>query len=267
MKKRNLCKLCSSPVRNNHFNTKYCSKCSLIRRKQPSGNLTQEQTELLYKFKGELSRKEIAKKIGCSIPNLQRYCRDRKISLATRHGSRKYLVNPSLRESVISYYEEHGLDATQKKFPEVRVRCIIENYTHAPRCAKWKDEQIVEVVKMAGLLSKNAQAKFFKRPRANAGSIYSVWTKRIDGDPRYIHGLPFCIAKKIVIDRTKFIKVRYKKLFLWVDLVGNLTNEVPDYFKKAIKTMAIFQKWLFNSSNPRADILSLIKKRSAKNER
>jgi hypothetical protein len=264
---KNKCAFCSIKIRPKHYNTKYCPRCSIELRKKPIGSLTENQIKRLHKLKGNYSRKEIAIKLNCSISNLQRFCRDSKISLATKDGSCKYRVNPSLIDNVIKYYEEHGLSATQEKFPKIKIRSIVERYSHAKRCTKWKDEQIIELVKMAGLISKQAQADYFKRPRANQGSIQSVWAKKLYGDPRYIHGLPNNIAKHLVIDRKKFIKLKYKKLFLWSDLINNLRPDIPTHLIKAIEAMAIFQKWLFNNKNPREQILLILKKRSGKNER
>lgn len=257
-----ICPICNSCPKQKHFNSKYCLICAKKILKRPIGKLTKSQELRLHQLRIKYNSKEIANRIGTSRSNLIRWCRDRKISLAHKSGSRKYILDPILRQNVLDYYVENGKIKTQKKFPNIKVRSIIERYPHAPRQIRWKYNEILEAVRMGGLVPKSSQAIFFNRPNANEGSINSIWNKKLNGNRSVINGLPYFIAKRIVKDKSRFINLKYRKLFLWIDLENNLSPNLPIHFKKAIKAMAKFQKWLFNDKEPRKKILNMIKKRT-----
>ena len=222
-------------------------------------------------------RRDIAKHLGVSEVNLKRSCRDVRF-----HGQNgKYKLNPSLVKQVLDYYFEHGKLETQKAFPKISVKSIVDrpefyNVSRQYRQIRWTDEQHLEAVKMAGLISYQDQARFFNRPRANAGSIKSFWVKRVRTSDGYLHGMAEWNAKWIVTDRCPRLTLSFsqqrmgskhtnktKKLILWVDAEKHLRPEVPESIKIGVQAMADFTRRIFKSKNPKRQITKMIQERSA----
>ena len=243
-----------------HRTRKRCPTCAEKLRKRPLGKLSPEQISIVKTNCGLISSKEIAMMANTSVTNLKRWARDEKISLAYYNYSKEVI------KEVCAYYEKHGKRKTQEFFPEVSVESIVERYKiFAPRCIKWKDGEIIQALKMSCFIPFDMQAKIFNRPRAFAGSITSLWKKRLQGKPTTIHGLLGNKAKLFASNKCPAIKLpilrvingdtrQARKIFLWVDLENHLKDDCPEFIKDAIRTMAEFQRWIFKSDNPRNEI-------------
>ena len=224
---------------------------------------------------GKVPRKEIAEKLGVSLVNLKRSCPG--ISFATTWIHKQ---NPERTRAVILFYFKHGKVATEEKFPDVNVKAIVDRPEYygvkrTYRQIRWKESELLESVKMAGLVSFRAQANYFKRPRANAGSIKSLWTKNHKQKWSEINGMPHNRARRLVRfhgTSGKYIKTAGtnregghgyfgRKVMLWVDLEKSLRPELPDFIKDGVKAMADFQRWIWNSDNPAPLIRKMIKER------
>lgn len=217
---------------------------------------------------GKMSREDIAEQMGVSLASLKRAFPGVRLAYFNR-----YVINPQLVRQVCVYYERHGKRATQERFPEVRVRSVVERYKQfRPRQVRWTDEQIIEAARMAGLVSYRAQAKYFNRPRANEGSIQALWQKRFGFGDGCINGLVKWHAKPLIRGgHSKYIRpvgrgrdgqpIHFRSLILWVDLERILKPNVPAFIVQAIRTMADFQRWLWRSDNPRPLILRMIRER------
>lgn len=216
---------------------------------------------------------EIAEKMNTSVSNIKRAFRGKSIWF--KNG--KWKQRPELTRKVIEYYFMYGMPATVKKFPEVNVRVIVDRPEYYgikrnPRQIRWTDKQLIELAKMAGIISMKAQAKYFNRPNANEGSIKSALIKRFGVAAGTIHGLSNYRAKELIEGKCLSIKTRYwdprdrkrpnagRTLYLWVDLENAIDPNLPQFIQEAIKTMADFQRWLFGK-NPRARILRMISER------
>lgn len=230
------------------------------------GRLSKVQEKIVRQYAGKMPIQELAIKVGTSNSNLDRWAYYNKVDINWLS------YKPREISQVLNYYEKHGKVKTQKKYPQFKVRSIVERYkSFKPRCIKWTNEQIIELAKMGGLVSFKAQAKYFNRPRANAGSIRSVWMKKFLMYPSSLHGLPRNHAKHISNGKLKYIRpcgndrldnpIEFRSLALWCDLEKNLKEDTPDFIVEAIKTMANFQRWLFKSEDPKKEILKLIKDR------
>lgn len=148
---------------------------------------------MVRKLAGTMKQSELALRVGCSRSNLIRWARDAKVSL----DSLSY--KPELVRSVCLFYELHGKVKTQKTFPNVKVRSIVERYKQfRPRQIRWKNDQLIEAVKMAGLVSPKAQAKYFNRPNAHTGSIQSLWMKKFGHGQSQMNGLVHLYAKGLI---------------------------------------------------------------------
>lgn len=202
------------------------------------------------KIIGKMPREEVASLLGVSLSNLKRAFRGTRLAF---HN--KYIANPALVKQVCRYYEKHGRRATEKAFPNVRVRSIVERYKiYRPRQLRWTGEQIVEAARMAGIVPLDKQARIFNRPRAHAGAMKSLWNKRFKLAPREIHGMANNNAKWLVTDDCPRIKLRHARISLWCDMEKHLRPGVPKYMRDAIKAMAKFQRWLYRGNAPRREI-------------
>lgn len=258
---------------NTHFNRKRCEPCASEKRSRPQGTMTDAQIKKAIKMAGKVPRKEIAEKLGVSLANLKRSCSG--VSFATTWIHK---MNPERTREVILYYFKHGKTATEKKFPDVNVKAIVDRPEYYGikrkyRQTRWSDSQLIEAVKMSGLVSLPSQAKYFNRPRANAGSIKSLWVKRYGLAWSSINGMPHNKARRLVrwnIGR-KYIKVYgtsrdgkpvlFRRVMLWVDMEECLREDMPSFIKEGVKAMADFQRWLWKSKDPAPLIKKMIKER------
>ena len=233
--------------------------------------MTSDQIKKAKKLIGIKNRMQICEELGVSLSNLKRAFRGVRIPNVSEY-SRETI------DQVCAYYGEYGIRKTEKKFPDCKIRSIIErNYgKFNPRQVRWNDSEIIELARMAGLVSYKAQAKYFNRPRANEGSIWSVWIKKFKLPSGNLNGMSLNQAKHIVSENCpvlecKLLKRRddekplgsysVRKIFLWVDMEKNLKPDLPIFLKNGIEAMANYQRWLFNSKNPKLKIIKMIKDR------
>lgn len=218
---------------------------------------------------GKMDRKDIAAALGVSLSNLKRAFR------GTRLAFYNYCtINPGLLRSVNKFYETHTKQETANQFglSENQVDYIVYRYkSHRPKTIRWTEAQLTEAVRMAGLVSPKAQAKFFNRPNASAGSIKSLWKKKFGHGMCSTNGMAHWCAKELVSVKARYIRpvgesragkqVNFRRVILWVDMEKVLKPEVAPFIREAVETMADFQRWLWRSSNPKPLILKMIKER------
>lgn len=230
--------------------------------------MTQKQIAVARSLIGIKTRHQIAEHLGVSLANLKRAFRGTRFPQLKEYPAELIL-------KVCKYYEKHGIRKTEEKFPNVKPRSIIErNYDKFnARCIKWKENEIIELVRMAGLVSFRAQAKYFNRPRANGPSIKSAWLKKFKCTSGRMNGIPLHPAKHFIKEscpkvQTKCLERKNgyndtpdKRLILWVDAEKHLRKDCPEFFKKAVLSLANYQKWVFKSKNPKPLILKMIKER------
>jgi len=276
------CLECKKPISQKaHANRKRCRKCVEFFRRYPKTSLTQEQIHEAKKLIGKMSRGDIAHEMGCSVASLGRAFRGTRLAFFNR-----YSINPKLVKQVCAYYEIHGRRKTQERFPEICIRSVVERYKQfKPRQSRWTDSQIIEAAKMAGLVSFKHQAKYFNRPNARACSIKVLYVKRFHAAPKLFHGMPAFKAKYLVTKDCPFIRSnigsfrgiddRRKqnskprsthriKLYLWCDMEKHLRPDLPPFIQESIRSLAQFQCWLFQSNDPKKQILKLIAQRNGK---
>lgn len=270
------CARCGNDISGQHFNRKRCEPCVEFIRHQPLGTMTRSQIKQATKMAGKVPRKEIAQRLGVSLANLKRSCPGVKFATTWIHKT-----NPERTKEVIFYYFKHGKVATEKKFPDLNVKAIVDRPEYYGvqreyRQLRWTESELLESVKMAGLVSMAAQAKYFNRPRANAGSIKSLWVKRHKSSYSQINGMVRNKARRLISfnkkGRKNYIKLSGttrtgdrssagRKIMLWVDLESSLRPELPDFIKQGVKAMADFQRWIWKSENPGPLIRKMIKER------
>jgi hypothetical protein len=259
------CGQCGCLYKVSHFNSKYCQTCRQLRRKKNLGlpAFADEKTiENVLSLVGTKLAREVASDLGMSVASLKRITKTLGVS------AKKITVTESQITEVRAYYLKHGRPATEQRFPNIKVRTIIERYGwvkgECPRQRRWKDSELIELAKFAGLVSYENQANFFNRPRAHAGSIKSAWTKKFKTHPGFMHGIPLHKAK-IFLDpgfptiqvQNSMIDVGGKKMVLFCDAVEYIAKDCPVFVRDAIKAMAEFQEKLFGK-NPRLHIENIL---------
>jgi hypothetical protein len=234
-----------------HPNAKYCQPCKELLRVKIEPFLYEDTKQLIRKYAGKIERKALAKKAGVSIATLKRFARMENLDITT------FRYTDDEIKTVCEYYVVNGIVKTAEKFPHVKVRSIIERYVRKlgldARQIRWTPQNLLEAAKMAGVISNNAQAKYFGRPNAYAGSIKSLWQKNFKCRPSNLNSCPHWIAKQIVDLRCPFYAKRGRstKMFaFWADIHRNLKDSVSDEVKILVAAMAKFQKWLHNTENP-----------------
>lgn len=162
------------------------------------------------------------------------------------------------------------MPGTKKRFPGISVRSIIERYPHRQRQARWTDAQLIDLCKEAGLKTHAEIAKKMNRPRANAGSIVSVFQRRLGFRGSSIHGMSQYVARELVTPDCPFVRTAFwarrtsqksyaRRLYLWQDIGEHLKPDTPQFIRDAIRTLVAFEKWLWKSENPKREILKTIK--------
>lgn len=231
--------------------------------------MTEGQIAEATKLIGKMPREEIAERVGVSVSSLKRAFRGTRLAYQNR-----WVANPALVKRVCAYYEKNGRVKTAKAFPGVKVRSVVERYKNfLPRQTRWTEPQLIEVARMAGLVGFSDQARFFRRPGAHEGAIRSVWVKRFKSSGGGVHGMSDWMAKHLVTERCPRLVTDYwttsrgrqrfgRKLCLWVDMERHMRRGVPPFVADAIRTMAQFQRWLFQSDKPKRAILAMIAKRA-----
>lgn len=263
MDKNLICPNCNKRKIKKHFNSKWCEVCSAQFKKRPKNTLTDNQIEGARRRLHKMPRDQIAKEIGCSLSNLKRWAHKENIRLAFYN---RWVINPEFVNKVCRYFEANGKRKTLEKYPDINFRSIVERYAISCRQSRWKFEQIIELIKMRGLIDPKSQAKYFNRPFANKGSIVSFWQKRYKYNTSYLNGLPFYIAKKYIYSNAPTIrpfKLLDKKIILWCDCANYIKEDIPDYIKESILVMSKFQKWIFKTKKVRKEVLKIIKERGA----
>lgn len=269
-----LCGNCKAkPTISKHFNSKWCKPCGDSFRSKPRHNLTASQQRFVLKNRGKLSKEEMAQELGASRSSIMRFGRALGLSLSAKYP---YKANPKLVQAVCDYYSKYGRRETEKRFPRIKIRSVVERYEHEKRQIRWTNTQLIELAQMAGVVSMKAQAKYFNRPRANQGSIISVWMKTIKNGGGSVNGLSWNMAKHFVrADCPKFqtnfwttakktkggTNHHSRVLVTWVDLNKNLKPDTPKWFRDCADSMSNFQIWLQGTERPRQKLIKLMKER------
>ncbi|MGB0452590.1 MAG: hypothetical protein ACPGJV_02665 [Bacteriovoracaceae bacterium] len=216
-----------------------------------------------------MKRSDIAEEIGVPESRLKRAASFMGWKFSYTKGFADSKYDPEVVKEVCRFYEKNGRKLTEEKFHEVNVRSIVERYKNfSPRQSRWLDSEVLEVLRMACFIPYEKQAEILNRPLANAGSIVSVWQKKLKCKPVEVHGLPDYKMKMFIKKKCPFVKLPSvtssnntslsRKLYLWVDIEEHLYDEVPDFFKIAVRSLALFQRKLFNG-NTHLEIEKMLK--------
>jgi len=233
------CASCDCSIENRHKNARRCVACAKLLRKSPAHNLTPHQQKKALELAGKMYRHEIAKAIGCSRAAFTRFAKERKDVDWNAHKYKDELVG-----EVVNFYINNSLDDTRKKFPNVRVRSIIDRYVGKIKCIPWSEQETVALYKYTGLASYTEIAvKLGRNP-------YAPKRKRERHVSGYVNSLPFNIAKKYTNRGCPFFYLKKTDkqsgqwVTPWVAMEKHLRAENPGWVNQAVASLAKFQKWL-----------------------
>ena len=259
-----LCTECGGrPRRTPHRNTKYCEACAQALRHRPRANVNETQAALIRQLRGTMVRRELARHVGISQAQLHRYLTAEGLD----SNARDY--PPDVVTTVCLTYQALGKRETQALFPDVSVRSIVERYKqYTPRQLRWTGPQQRELVRMAGLVSHTAQARYFNRPNAYEGSIRSFWAKGACCAPRDVNGLGAWTAWQVATPGVPAVLVKHQSnggarpIVLWLDLAAHLRPGVEPLVREAIQALARFQAAMHGTTDP-ANIQQMIRERES----
>jgi len=217
------------------------------------------------KLAGTMFVKELAKEVGSSDSNLDRWAKQNGVNINAHSYPDKLVAQ------VCEYYAKHGKPKTQRRFPDVRVRSIVERYFkrlgHELRQVRWTAPQLLDAAKMGGLVSLDKQAKYFNRPGANKGAMRSLWTKKFGHGSAGVNGLSRVTAAHYVKHSCPFYVTSFcahsngpRCIALWIDVERHLKDDVPQHLRSAIGALAKFQRWL-HGRNVRRSIEKILEER------
>jgi hypothetical protein len=239
-----------------HPNAKYCAACRAKNRTRPKSTLTPEQGAEVARLTGTMPRTAIAAQLGVSVVAVKRYVREHQL-----YG-RSDVYPPEVVAAVLAAYtaapKGAGKRRVQELFPDVNVRAIVERHHHDKRQIRWTDAQIHEAARMAGLVSANAQARWFGRPNASGGSLKALWDKRFHCPPGDIGGLGIHLAWRLALPGCPALLVRRQEAglpiakVLWLDLADWLRPDVAPWIVSAVQALARFQRWLHGGATREA---------------
>jgi len=250
------CVVCQArPRRNAHANTKYCTACQQERLTRPRSTLTPAQGAEVLRLAGTLPKADLCQRLGVSSATVSRFLREQGVRPGHYNAYKSDIVT-----AVCTAYETLGKKRTQQLFPDVRVRSIVERYkAFSPRQIRWTGEQHIAAIRMAGLVSATAQARYFDRPNAFEGSIKSFWVKVVRCAPSDVNGLSAHHAWHLVQPGAPATLVthansrgQYAIKILWLDLVQHLRPDVAPDLREAVQCLARFQAWLHGTDDPAA---------------
>lgn len=244
-----ICEDCQAQPKKPHRNSKYCETCSDARRRIPVANLTPHQEAHALSLINEIPHPEIAKQVGISLSTLRRWLRNNEL----HSNCQKYA--PEIIMQVIDSYVETGKTKTAELFPGINVRSIVERYDHAPRQTRWKENEIIEAARMAGLVSRVAQSRYFDRPHAASGSIRALWARKFKCVPSDVNGVAGHVAWNLAMPGAPATLVKHNKgpshfyQVLWLDLALYLKPNIDPWVRHTIETLAKFQSWLHGTDD------------------
>lgn len=250
-----------------HRNTKYCEPCREGLVKQPAAHITEGQAEQIRALLGKMTRTEIAERVGISRSRVNRWIQQE--GLKSNVQSYPAEVVEAVLQAYAAAPQGQGKHSLREQFGGDTMRHVVERYGRGGlRQKRWTDDEIREAAKMAGLVSRTAQARYFGRPNAFEGSIKALWAKRFKTNPSDINGLGVHRAAQISQSGCPAVLVERQDnghpiaKVLWLDLACHLRADLPDWIVDAVSVLARFQAWLHGAETSEA-IRDMIQERES----
>lgn len=184
-----------------------------------------------------------------------------------------------IRKQVMEFFQTHSAEETQERFnitssefkSILTVAYKMPEFNHLRkdnrRKDKWTISELKFLLKRAGVIGRKKIASELRR-----GGMHSI-KDRINtinlNNTRYVNGLPERICN-IIIPGIKGIKTKagapgpngncHIKIVPWVTLEKEVRyKKIDPQIKSAIKSMAKFQRWIYNKKNISLQIKKILK--------
>jgi len=192
--------------------------------------------------RADMSNKEIAKQIGISNIALKRYMSSRQLKRPKARHDYLRLDKRDIKR-VLDYWYKHGKAKTVEKFPELRVRSIIDRYGDRSYQRTLSDADIISIIKALAYVPANHGFVIDGRTKKVSETIFTKNRHLIKIKHRnHLWGLPAWKAKKICyIDRCTSYKRGNQNYYSWHEISKNIKHE---RHAKAVSIITKFGEWL-----------------------
>lgn len=198
-------------------------------------------------------------------------------------SKRRRYLNAFEREDLVETYFTQGFRAASEKYPGIMVYSSVSRYTSRRKERVWSEEEKIEMARMAGFISFDDQVAFLKRPKRAANSLltHSFWQKRCGIGSHSIHGLIGALKQYLCRHNAPVIALpcqaperrwrgvearvvppRKRRMVIWADAERHLRPDVPPWVREVARAGARFQRWLYQTDNPRGAILMMMAERT-----
>lgn len=190
---------------------------------------------------GKMTRSEIAKCMNISRATVNRCLAKNSIQTGQPRQYPKAIV-----ETVLDFFKTHTLVETQKQFPSVKVRSIIDRYSHDIKCRKW---DFHEDLKALSMLTKYSCRQVSKKLKRNDNAVIRRLQRKYSVMPKHLNGIAYRLVSDIVHDSLGASDVRKGKgtstryIVTWDVLYDNLSTENPDIIN-CVRVLSDFKRWL-----------------------
>ena len=184
---------------------------------------------------GKFTREEIANKLGTSRSTVNRCLKKNNIKTGQ---PKSYPIN--IRNAVINFYASHTLKETQKQFPNVKVRSIIERYTTLEKQNYWTFEEELKAISM---LSEKSTAEISKILGRGKRAVSKRIQRNYQIAPKHLNGIAYRLCKHVL--RSNFIPEKKGNIYIvnWNDFDKYISTKNKTILE-CVKVLAKFRTWL-----------------------
>lgn len=184
---------------------------------------------------GTMTRKEIADSLRTSRATVNRCLRDNGIKTGQ---PKQYPIE--IREAVIAFYATHNKYETQKQFPGVRVRSIIERYETKAKQKFWTFEEDLKAISMLTETSTAQIAKVLKRGEKSAIKRIS---RKYNISPKHLNGMAYRLCKHVM--NSDYVPTKKGNAYIvdWKEFDKYLDTTNKDIIE-CVKVLAKFRSFL-----------------------
>lgn len=184
---------------------------------------------------GKMTRQEIAESLGVSRATVNRRLRSHGI----RTGQpRQYPVE--IREAVIAFYATHDKHETQKQFPGVRVRSIIDRYETKAKQEYWIFEEDLKAISM---LTEKPTTEIARILGRGEKSVIKRMKRVYNLSPKHLNGMAYRLCKHVLKDDFKPFKKGNSYVVNWSEMSKNLDTTNQDIIH-CVNALAKFREFL-----------------------
>lgn len=205
------------------------------------GFYVKNKVDYILKNANKKNINDIAQDLGVSRSTIKRIGKKENIRFTFY---KKSFYKRDYKKKVLKYYENHTLEETKKKFNNNSIRSIIETNQHKEKLSRWKENEIIYVIKNYPKKNMKEIAGCLKRPNAMEGSIRSLYLKRLKFTGNFYHGLPKYKARIFVNKQCKYEKIGFYNIASWENILKYKKTDCPNVVIKIAKSMILFKNWI-----------------------